>query len=576
MSRLRMIAMILGVILVALPSTARAQATPLGMKLITRNTGWALMPGGLFWTTDFGQDWRRITPPLKPAGTEMASVFFLNTSTGWVLLRTSHSTEPDVVFGDWGFELAYTDNAGASWTVTPVRLPGLPKWEDLGGGGSVDFIDAAHGWMDLSLESNAEFEAGVVFSTDDGGATWRPAWHTRTVTFSGPGGTKSSVQRWSGGAPMIAAAVRFVTPKDGWMAGGGGGQFLYSTHDGGETWSRVRLEPPAQTGSVIFGGPHSATYGLPVFSDPSHGAVVVLFHGLGSRAASLFTTNDGGRAWRPVGSLANLPPVGSLPAVAGSRMAAGWISHRTNIALTVVGPGGHAKKTVGAIRVRDHWIPAVTALSFRDAETGWALAGSLYATTDGGATWTDVTPKPTVPTRHITLKPAKPHQAYSPPSASERMLSPTVRTVAAANAGGGGGGTAGSLHTSEHLGFDKCAAAPEATMQAWWSYSPYYDVGVYIGGANEACKSQPNLTAPWVTDITGYGWGLIPFWAGPQATCADRAYASYINPATAEADGTAEASKAVQAASNLGFGTGSIISNRGAGTGAACRWLGLV
>jgi len=137
----------------------------------------------------------------QPAGaTQIANVFFLNESDGWALLRTSHPPITNgVVFGDWGFELAYTDNGDASWTETPVQLPGLGKWEELGGDGTIDFVDPSHGWIDLSLVSSAAFNSGVLFSTSDGGETWQ---RVRS-------------------APMIAASIKFVTLKEGWMAGGG-------------------------------------------------------------------------------------------------------------------------------------------------------------------------------------------------------------------------------------------------------------------------------------------------------------------------------------------------------------------
>jgi hypothetical protein len=67
-------------------------------------------------------------------------------------------------------------------------------------------------------------------------------------------------------------------------------------------------------------------------------------------------------------------------------------------------------------------------------------------------------------------------------------------------------------------GFDACAAPSMATMQTWWSSSPFTSVGIYVGGANRAC-AQPNLTSAWVDGTTAMGWGLMPIWVGPQAPC---------------------------------------------------------
>ena len=67
-------------------------------------------------------------------------------------------------------------------------------------------------------------------------------------------------------------------------------------------------------------------------------------------------------------------------------------------------------------------------------------------------------------------------------------------------------------------GFDTCAAPSTATMQTWWTSSPYTSVGIYIGGANRGC-AEPNLTPPWVSTVIAQGWRLLPIWVGPQAPC---------------------------------------------------------
>lgn len=45
-----------------------------------------------------------------------------------------------------------------------------------------------------------------------------------------------------------------------------------------------------------------------------------------------------------------------------------------------------------------------------------------------------------------------------------------------------------------HQGFDTCSAPSFDKMREWWVYSPYYYVGIYIGGINRGC-SQPNLSS---------------------------------------------------------------------------------
>lgn len=121
------------------------------------------------------------------------------------------------------------------------------------------------------------------------------------------------------------------------------------------------------------------------------------------------------------------------------------------------------------------------------------------------------------------------------------------------------------------LGFDRCAAPTTANMHTWWASSPFFDVGIYLGGASLGCKN-PNLIKTWVSTVQGYGWGLIPLWSGPQAPCAcDPNLPGTCTPfphvfntvaATAKTQGIAEATKAINAASALGLsqvGLGSVV-----------------
>jgi hypothetical protein len=134
-------------------------------------------------------------------------------------------------------------------------------------------------------------------------------------------------------------------------------------------------------------------------------------------------------------------------------------------------------------------------------------------------------------------------------------------------------------HISQMKGFDTCAAPSASTMQQWWSYSPYWNIGIYIGGSNRGC-SQPNLTSSWITTVQNQGWGLLPIWVGPQmpyGTCQTiRTYNTYIslNTSTAYNQGYNSASAAYSAAFNLGFDTPNmpiVYDLEGYNGGSACR-----
>jgi hypothetical protein len=100
-------------------------------------------------------------------------------------------------------------------------------------------------------------------------------------------------------------------------------------------------------------------------------------------------------------------------------------------------------------------------------------------------------------------------------------------------------------------GFDTCTAPSAAAMRAWLA-SPYRAVGIYFGGRNRAC-AQPQLTPGWVAAQQAAGWHLLPLYVGPQAPCTQSGKRSLIVPATAAAQGRAEAESAASAAAALGL-----------------------
>jgi hypothetical protein len=105
---------------------------------------------------------------------------------------------------------------------------------------------------------------------------------------------------------------------------------------------------------------------------------------------------------------------------------------------------------------------------------------------------------------------------------------------------------------SKVKGFDTCSAPTVAQMQTWWNNTPYYDIGIYIGGAMRAC-SQPNLTSAWARSVHEQGWSFYLTWVGPQAPCTSFRVRFSSDPTTARQQGRDEADRAVSAARNLGF-----------------------
>jgi photosystem II stability/assembly factor-like uncharacterized protein len=349
------------------------------MKLLAPNVGWAMSMRRLLWTSNGGTEWEDITPPASK-GAVISGVFFLDTGRGWVTLEHG---EPDVP-GGLQFDLASTDNAGATWSVEPLRIPDQLSGSLTGGGASVAFADPNRGWLILYSGSTPISRGrGSVLTTADGGKSWEDT----------PGTPDSA-----------AGPVLMVTPQFGWMVGGGGNEELYVTRDGAKTWQTVELEPPEETEQMQQykarlqsfersfhpsgrGTPRyssGASYDLPTFKDLKHGYVSVTYPGV----TVLFATDDGGVTWRPDRVLEGRPAGPS--ALVDSTWIVARVPRNGMPELRKLGPGASARDSTPPAPE----VSGIFKMSFAASSQGWVVTNyfKLLSTNDGGATWTDITP----------------------------------------------------------------------------------------------------------------------------------------------------------------------------------------
>lgn len=468
-------------VVLALVGTSGAQGLQ-WMHLVAPNVGWVASSASLFWTTDNGEHWRDITPPRPMADEKIAAVYFLDTSTGWVLL--SHYEEPQP-----RFDLAITRDSGATWSVDQLQLPVEPHYPTLVTQGYIQFMDGAHGWMNLSIESSSAYHAGLLFRTVDGGKNWSLS--------KGPGTT---------------GELRFIDGQNGWLLSPGGRE-LWVTHDGAATWSQVVLRPPAGTRPS-----NVAQYQLPLFWDDKHGLAVVRFHAFpaapdadaqGSQLV-LFTTADGGKSWKFDRPLSHLPTAGKsfATALADSTL---LTAHPTgkNLTLRRIPLKDRVESAVEGASAGSS---AVISISFADGQRGWSLTTvgncsvgvlpctHVLSTVDAGATWTDITPG-----RSAGESPAAPS---GKPIRTAWQRAGTLRQLSADE-------------LSIHLGFDSCDLYDVAQMQDLWSGSSYQDVGFYMGDFEHINCDAPSQS--YVSCIQGgegcegQAWGMMPLWSALQA-----------------------------------------------------------
>jgi photosystem II stability/assembly factor-like uncharacterized protein len=242
------------------------------------------------------------------------------------------------------------------------------------------FIDAQHGWM-LVGKANAEGPAEIVsvLRTTDGGKTWL------NLATALPGDTTPPGHLPYGGQKT---GIRFVNASNGWVTGtvfANGLAWLYVTHDGGSTWNQQTLPlPPNVSPSQLWIQP-------PTFFSATDGLLPIRFSdSLTNRdmAAVFYVTHDGGTTWR-----STTPVSAALSSSDFLDMQQGWLTDGTSLFVTGNGGQHWAKLTPSANFTR------ITLLDFVSQTTGWAIshpgAGSsfLLKTTDGGQTWTQITPE---------------------------------------------------------------------------------------------------------------------------------------------------------------------------------------
>ncbi len=287
----------------------------------------------------------------------------MTTTTGWVASDTfnAYSAPPATQITVWS-----THDEGHTWsesTLPPAHTISQPMLR-------LTFLDSLHGWLVMNTPKDG---TGVIFITQDGGATWEQA----PLPFAGD--------------------ITFVTKQVGWLVADWFGAIspglLAETHDGGHTWRQVKLPvPDFQPGSYT-----QVDNPLMVFSTKDYLLPVGYGH---DQRLYLYSTADGGATWRLAPFFAQTSGGGVNEATSGmtGHLADGATIFRTTDA------GQHWAIVQPVIGLTGAPLASWVALHFATPLAGWTLAWNtgctfsksgkvctdarqVFHTGDGGHTW---------------------------------------------------------------------------------------------------------------------------------------------------------------------------------------------
>ena len=280
----------------------------------------------------------------------------------------------------------WMSDATTGWARTTTHLilrttDGGKSWQDVtppypaGSTGQFPPAFASLGgsvaWVAVSEKLPDGTMAGVVFRTSDGGHSWQQA----TLPTSQLG----------------LSQVQFVNAQDGWVlsspgggAAGSEGVNLFRSTDGGHSWSLVARAP----GALPLQGIKSGMGWISATTGWITGSIAI------PNAIYLYRTQDGGVSWQPQALPSSFPVQATEPPVFFSA-SQGLLPV---IFSTPQGPGFAVYATHDGGATWSSSTPLSTMNSTWDLLTmqqGWVVGANgstLNETSDGGQHWTAITP----------------------------------------------------------------------------------------------------------------------------------------------------------------------------------------
>lgn len=370
------------------PSAAEAMAGPISeqptqisqLNMIDQQHGWAFNQDQtrLYATQNGPEHWTDVTPSILTTTTNntITTSFFLNATHGYLGIVTQDNV----------IEMLSTQDGGKTWQTTS-----FPTLTDVVNIHQITFTDPQHGWISFNAGSYQPGQFNVLLSsTSNGGKSWQTLFDTNQSSTILP-------------MPFsLSCNFAFTSPLNGWATGIwlAGDVYLYSTHDGGKTWSKANVTPIKGAADSYF----TQGYG-PYWQNNQSGTLFVNFdtsEGNGMPHVTAYQTHDGGKTWilGPSSSSTSYQEFVALNfinaqdgASFGFNGQGQYVLHSTSTA----GQTWHVINPTGLIQAQADY-QVVSQLTFLGAQTGWVIIKdaqnnlNLFQTNDGGKSWSTLHP----------------------------------------------------------------------------------------------------------------------------------------------------------------------------------------
>lgn len=370
-----------------LPNIEQAHIDDINM--MDETSGWAWYTDQanvsyLLHTSDRGQTWQNVTPQenLKTY-LQRYSHYEVDAQTAWILLE--------------GEKLIRTLDGGQTWDVINQNVRDklawpYPDWYTL------RFTDANHGWLrgDVTAAGSRVF----FYETLDGGVTWHPADFETLPGSYRHENAKNEIAFWVDTDVIYYDLERFIiAPGDQ-----EGTLEMFVSTNWGNSWNTVEL--PSSTPSTQLFNLYDRKIHSPVFFDSQNGVLAVTIRDANANITqlSVYGTSDGGRLWSFLGGPLILKDTIVEP---GSEVL--FVSIHDAILLCgtnlcVTHDSGNSWQTLDyGLSIPADKQTTSFHLDFVNPNIGWLLVNlyddqyswlgfHLLITTDGGITWSEISP----------------------------------------------------------------------------------------------------------------------------------------------------------------------------------------